>query len=69
MIDVSKTNDVQGNEIINPQPNSIKSKEILVGDIKGVNKGIFVKGRIEDVETRMLVDTGASVSIISSQFY
>lgn len=69
MIDVSKTNDVQENEIIYPQINSIKSQEILVGDIKGVNKGIFVKGRIEDVETRMLVDTCAIVTIISSQFY
>lgn len=38
LIDVSKTNDVQENEIIYPQPNSIKSKEILVEDIKGLNE-------------------------------
>lgn len=37
LIDVSKTNDVQENEIY-PQPNSIKSKEILVEDIKGLNE-------------------------------
>lgn len=36
-----------------------------MGDIKGWNEGIFVKGRIEDVEIRMFVDIGVSVIIIS----
>lgn len=41
-----------------------------MGDIKGENEGIYVKGRIEDKKrTKMLVNTGASVTIISSQFH
>lgn len=41
-----------------------------MGYIKGENEGIYVKGRIEDKKRiKMLVDRGASVTIISSQFH
>lgn len=53
-------------EILCPTPTP---KEILVGDIKGGNDGIYVIGKIGSKRIPMLVDTGASVTIVSTQFY
>lgn len=40
-----------------------------MGDIRGDNDGIYVQGLIENIEANMLVDTGASVTIVSTKFF
>jgi predicted aspartyl protease len=41
----------------------------IVGDIKQRNEGIFVKGRIGDVKTTILVDTGSSLTIVNPTLF
>lgn len=53
-------------EILCPTPTP---KKFLVGDIKGGNDGMYVIGKIGSKRIPMLVDTGASVTIVSTQFY
>ena len=44
-------------------------KTLLVGDVKQGTEGIFIAGKIENVKTSILIDTGSSVTIISPELF
>ena len=44
-------------------------KTLLVGDVKQGTEGIFIAGKIENVKTSILIDTGSSATIISPELF
>lgn len=41
----------------------------IVGDVKQKNEGILVNGKIGDIKTTILIDTGSSVTIINPTLF